>query len=182
VYMFPELSTERFNLEQVEKADQSFIFEGLSHPEVIRYYGVNYDSFAATRLQMDWYEKTYQEGTAIHWKITDKRKRIRMGVISFYYFKPEHKKAELGFWLLPEHWNKGVITEALKPVIQYCQEKKGIHRLEAFVEEGNDRCSHLLEKAGFTLEGTMKDAEVKNGKYISLRIYALLLTTEEYFF
>ncbi len=29
-------------------------------------------------------------------------------------------------------------------------------------------------KAGFVYEGTMKDCEIKFGKYISLRIYALL--------
>jgi ribosomal-protein-alanine N-acetyltransferase len=33
--MFPELTTERFLLQQVVPEDQQFIFEGLSHPDII---------------------------------------------------------------------------------------------------------------------------------------------------
>ena len=65
-------------------------------------------------------------------------------------------------------------TEVLKTVIEYCQKEKNIHRLEAFVEEGNIASSKVLEKLGFVYEGTMKDCEIKNGKYISLLIYALI--------
>jgi ribosomal-protein-alanine N-acetyltransferase len=67
-----------------------------------------------------------------------------------------------------------VTTEVLKTVIEYCKEEKDIHRLEAFVEEGNIASSKVLEKLGFVYEGTMKDCEIKNEKYISLLIYALI--------
>ncbi len=33
-----------------------------------------------------------------------------------------------------------------------------------------------MDKLDFTFEGTMKDCEIKNGKFISLDIYALLNT------
>ena len=33
-----------------------------------------------------------------------------------------------------------------------------------------------MEKLQFTLEGTMRDCEIKFGKFISLRIYGLLTT------
>ena len=52
--------------------------------------------------------------------------------------------------------------------------------MEAFVEEGNTASSKLLEKSGFQYEGTMHDCEIKNGAYISLRIFALILTEEIY--
>jgi len=61
--MFTELTTERFLLQQVVPEDQQFIFEGLSHPDIIPFYGVRYDSFEDTKKQMDWYEKSYNEGT-----------------------------------------------------------------------------------------------------------------------
>jgi len=94
--------------------------------------------------------------------------------VAYYYHKAEHKKAEVGFWLFPQFWSKGVTTEVLKKVIEYCQREKDIHRLEAFVEEGNVASSVVLEKLGFVYEGTMKECEIKNGKYISLLIYALI--------
>ncbi len=174
--MFPELTTQRFNLKQVLPADQQFLFEGLSDPVETPYYGVYYQSFEATKTQLDWYEKNYSDGSGIHWKIVEKNSAKSVGVISVYYYKPEHKKAEAGFWLLPQFRNKGITSEVLKPVIQYWQQEKELHRLEAFVEEENTASSKLLEKAGFVYEGTMKDCEIKFGKYISLRIYALVAT------
>ena len=172
--MWPELKTERLLLQQVLPEDQQFIFEGLSHPEVIPFFGVRYDSFEATAKQMEWYAKAYEEGTGGPWKILDKASGEKMGVVAYYFYKAEHKKAEVGFWIFPQYWNKGFISEALKAVINYCQTEKRIHRLEAFVEEGNAASSKVLEKAGFQYEGTMRDCEIKDGRYISLHVYALL--------
>ena len=173
--MFPELITERLFLQEVKPEDQQFIFEGLSHSEVISFYGVRFDSFEATKAQMDWYQKIYQEGTGISWKIVDKETRENLGDICVYLYKQEHNKAEVGFWLLPQHQNKGIATEALNAVISYWRTEKKLHRLEAFVEKGNVASSKLLEKAGFGYEGTMRDCEIKDGRYISLKVYALIL-------
>lgn len=173
--MFPELTTERLLLQQVIPDDQQFIFEGLSHPEVIPFYGVRYSSFEATKAQMDWYNELFENGTGISWKIVNRQTLEKMGDISIYLYKPEHKKAEIGFWLLPQYWNKGYASEAMAAAIQYWKVEKDLHRLEGFVEEGNTASSKLLEKAGFRYEGKMKDCEIKNGNYISLLIYALIL-------
>lgn len=172
---FPSLTTERLSLEPVIASDQGFIYEGLSHPQVIPFFGVSYTSLEATEAQMNWYEKMYREGTGISWKIVSKENGDRLGVISVYYYKPEHQKAEIGFWLLPEAWNQGFASEAIKAVIHYWKSVKSLHRMEAFVEEGNTSSSRLLEKNGFRLEGMMKDCEKKEGRFISLLVYALLL-------
>ena len=172
--MFPALTTEKFLLQQILPDDQRFIFEGLSHPDIIPFYGARYDSFEATKKQMDWYEKSYREGSGHPWKIIEKTSGEKIGVVAYYFFKPEHKKAEVGFWIFPQYWNKGITTEVLKTVIEYCQKEKGIHRLEAFVEDGNMASSRVLEKLGFAYEGTMRECEIKNGKYINILIYALV--------
>ena len=173
--MFPELTTDRLLLQQVLPEDQQFIFEGLSHPEVIPFYGVRYDSYEATKAQMEWYEKIYEEGTGISWKIVDKQTGESLGDIAVYLYKKEHNKAEVGFWLLPQYWNKGIAVEALRAVLDYWKRERNLHRLEAFVEEGNEASSRLLEKAGFLYEGKMRDCEIKNGRYISLKVYGLIL-------
>ena len=169
--MFPRLDTPRLSLQQILPEDQAFIFEGLSHPDVIRFYGVRYDSYEATSTQMEWYEQMIREGSGIPWKIVDRSTGERMGVITVYYYKPAHKKAEIGFWILPQFWNRGYATEAMEAAIKYWEEDKALHRMEAFVEEGNLASSRILEKSGFTREGCMKDCEIKNGEYISLVVY-----------
>ena len=63
----------------------------------------------------------------------------------------------------------------MKAVIDFCRTEKNIHRLEAFVETGNKASCRVLEKTGFQCEGTMRDCEIKDGKFISLLVYAQLL-------
>ena len=120
-----------------------------------------------------------QLATGGPWKIIDKVSGEKIGVVAYYFHKPEHKKAEVGFWIFPQYWNKGIATEVLRAVIEYCRAQKDIHRLEAFVEEGNVASSRVLEKVGFVYEGTMRECEVKDGKFISLLIYALVSTGDD---
>lgn len=174
--MAPNLVTSRLLLHEIKPEDQPFVFKGLSHPEVIPFYGVRYHSLEETSAQMAWYKTMEEDGSGIPWKISHLQTGESIGVICIYYYKPEHNKAEVGFWLLPKYWNKGFALEALNAAIDYWKNEKGLHRLEAFVEEGNNASSKLLKKAGFGYEGTMRDCEIKNGRYISLEIYSLILT------
>ena len=50
---FPELRTSRFVLRQIIATDLPTVFAGLSDPQVIRHYGVSYDSLASTQRQME---------------------------------------------------------------------------------------------------------------------------------
>lgn len=173
--MFPELITPRLLLQAIGPEDQGFVFEGLSHPEVIPFYGVRYDTFEATAAQMDWYKQLEEKGSGTAWKMVVKSTGEKAGVIAVYGYRPEHNKAEVGFWLLPQFWKKGFALEALQEVLAYWKNSKTLHRMEAFVEEGNTASSKLLQRAGFQYEGTMRDCEIKHGNYISLGIYSLVL-------
>ena len=53
---FPVLKSERLILRQIRQDDIQNIFKGLSHPEVIAYYGVSYKSLEETQEQIDWYK------------------------------------------------------------------------------------------------------------------------------
>ena len=84
------------------------------------------------------------------------------------------KSAELGYWLAEEHWGKGVMTEAVR---QLCREAFGrFDVLRIFAEPFADNLGsrRVLEKAGFTCEGTMRNGVYKNGRVHSYCMYALL--------
>jgi [ribosomal protein S5]-alanine N-acetyltransferase len=177
--MFPELQTNRFLLKQVKDNDQAFLFEGLGDPVAMPYNGVYFESYEATRAQIDYYNRYFKEGSGIPWKIVDKATGENIGVVSVYKFMPEHRKAELGYWLLPRFWGQGIAVEVIKTVIDYWQQNKGLHRLEAYVEEENVGSIRVMEKLHFTHEGTLRDCEIKFGKFISLRIYSCLSNIEK---
>ncbi|MBA1194091.1 GNAT family N-acetyltransferase [Pseudomonas entomophila] len=85
-----------------------------------------------------------------------------------------HRHAHLGYWLMPEHWRKGLLSEALPWILQYAFDHLQIHRVHADVEPENTASCALLRKVGFQLEGTLRDVEIKDGRFLSLHQYSLL--------
>jgi [ribosomal protein S5]-alanine N-acetyltransferase len=168
------LRTEHFELTGFDENDIGNVFAGLSNPEVIKYYGVSYDSLEATKLQMDWFSDLEKNHTGQWWAIRTVSTKEFAGGIGFNNFHAQHFSAEIGFWLLPEFWGKGVLTEIIPIVFSDAVSNWNLHRMEAVVETENKQCIRLLEKTGFIFEGRKRESEYKNGKFIDLNIYAKL--------
>ncbi|MEL7339205.1 MAG: GNAT family N-acetyltransferase [Bacteroidota bacterium] len=164
--------TPRLHIRPIEPDDLASVYKGLSHPEVIRYYGVSYTSLEATQAQMDWYQKLPHEKSGQWWAICKRDSLEFLGAIGLNDWEQQHRKAEFGLWLLPEHWRKGYIQEAVPPMLNYAFEEMKLHRIEAFVESENQASQKALRRLGFQHEGSMRDAEFKNGRFISLEIFA----------
>lgn len=162
-------------LRQIIEDDVQIVFEGLSHPEVIKYYGVNYTSVEGTQEQMDWYKKIHEERTGIWWGITFRENEKKLvGACGFNNWNHKHLNAEMGYWLLPEYQKQGIMTEAITAIMDHAFSGMKLHRISAITEPENLGSIWLLEKMGFIQEGVQKEAELKNGKYIDLIQYALL--------
>ena len=84
------------------------------------------------------------------------------------------KSAELGYWLAREHWGQGVMTAAVRQICREAFERFDIIRIFAEPFADNLGSRRVLEKAGFTYEGTMRDGIYKNGAVHSYCIYSLL--------
>ena len=171
-FNIPELTTARLELTRIETSDHINIFKGLSNPEVIQFYGVQYDSFEESREQMNWYANLEKSNSGMWWAIRLKDSGEFCGAIGFNDYQKEHRKGEFGYWLLPEYWKKGYLQESAEKVIEYLFDELHLHRLEAFVESGNENSSKTLLNLGFNHEGKMIDCEIKNGKFISVDLYA----------
>ena len=162
------MKTNRLLLRPIVDSDIQNIYRGLSHPLVIKHYGVSFDSLEATKEQMEWYRDPKQDW----WAICSVDNQEFYGAVGFNDISQENKKAEIGLWLLPEYWGKGIMSEAMVLICNYGFEKLGLHRIEGFVESDNENCKRAMAKLDFDHEGTMRDCEVKNGKYVSVEIYA----------
>lgn len=175
-FMFPELQTQQFLLQEILPADQQFIFEGLSDPAVIPFYGVRYASFEATATQMEFYRQIWEQKTGCWWKVVDRQTNEPVGACGMNSYQALHEKAEIGYWLLPEYWKKGIMAEVIPVMTDHLFKNWKLHRLEAVIEDGNETSCRLSEKLGFTFEGKIREAEIKEGRRISLLIYSLLKT------
>ena len=72
------------------------------------------------------------------------------------------KSAEIGYWLSEMHWNKGIMTDAIKTLTDYSFSNLGFIRIYAGLFETNKASARVLLKAGFELEAVHKQAIIKN--------------------
>lgn len=170
--VFPVLESERTVLRQFKAADLENVFKGLSDPAVIKYYGISFDTLEATKEQMAWFADLEKNEKGIWWAVCSKTDGSFLGAGGLNDMSKQNKKAEIGFWLLPENWGKGFMTETMPLIFDYAFNTIGLHRIEGFVETENVNCKKAVTKLNFKLEGTMRDCEVKNGQFISVNIYA----------
>src|SRR5450432_667103 len=130
--MFPEISTKRFLLRKIIAADQTKIFKGLSHPEIIKYYGVSYNTLEATNVQMDFYDDLLTNESGIWWAISFKNDPGELvGACGFNNWNKQHKHIEIGYWLLIDKQGSGIMIESVAAIVQYAFDKLDIHRIEA---------------------------------------------------
>lgn len=172
---FPTIKTSRLLLRHFVENDLENIFKGLSHPDIIKYYGVSYETLEATKQQLKFFENLENSGTGIWWAICSAENKTFYGAGGLNSFSKEHKKAEIGFWLMPHFWGQGIMIEAMPLIYNYGFDKLGLHRIEGFVETENTNCKKAMVKLDFRYEGRMIDCEIKNDKFISLDIYAKLI-------
>ena len=84
------------------------------------------------------------------------------------------KSAELGYWFGRPFWGKGVATEAVR---QMCARGFGEWDIvRIFAEPFSHNCAscRVLEKNGFTHEGTKRLSVYKRGKLLDSEMYALV--------
>ncbi|MGC1380223.1 MAG: GNAT family protein [Candidatus Baltobacteraceae bacterium] len=80
-----------------------------------------------------------------------------------------------GYWLGRAYWGRGIATDAARTLADYALAAGGLHRLEATVFVQNVASARVLEKAGFTREGTLRARYVdRDGALCDALIYARL--------
>jgi ribosomal-protein-alanine N-acetyltransferase len=102
-----------------------------------------------------------------------------IGGIGITLNKDVHRlTAELGYWLAEPYWGRGIMTEAVKAFSDYCFDEFGLLRIYAEPYATNEASCHVLEKAGFTLEGRLRSNVVKEGTILDQLLYAKIQNPE----
>jgi RimJ/RimL family protein N-acetyltransferase len=81
--------------------------------------------------------------------------------------------AEIGYWLGQAYWGRGIMTEVVRRMTRYGLTSLDLFRVYAFVFESNPASRRVLEKAGYTLEGRLRKAVIKDGQLLDQFAYAV---------
>ncbi len=97
-----------------------------------------------------------------------------IGTIGLWRIEKENHRAEIGYMLLPQYWNKGFMQEAVKAVIEYGFTQMKLHSIMANINPHNAASAALLEKTNFVREAYFKEDYYFLGKFLDTAIYSLL--------
>lgn len=81
---------------------------------------------------------------------------------------------EIGYWLGERFWKKGIARAAVELALEIGFRKLGLHRIFACVFSNNAASMRVLERAGFTHEGTARAAVIKDGRILDECRFSIL--------
>lgn len=87
---------------------------------------------------------------------------------------PQHRRAELGYWIGVPYWGNGYCTEAVIAMIEYGFEKLKLHKITARHMSSNPASGRVMVKAGMRWEGELTDEVLKDGAFHTLAVYGLV--------
>jgi len=82
------------------------------------------------------------------------------------------RTATVGYWLGEQFWGRGVMTEVVTAVTDFCFDNFPLHRISAEVFANNPASARVLEKAGFIFEARLKNNVMKDGQVLDSLLYA----------
>lgn len=111
-------------------------------------------------------------GRNLNWAIRQKDGEL-IGGIGFHALEESQShRAELGYWLAKPYWNKGITTEAVKVITPFAFKEFNLARITAHIFHFNKASARVLEKAGFQLEGCLRNFFRKDGQIFDGLLYA----------
>ncbi len=158
------LETSRLVLVPISLVHSSGMFALWSNAEVCRYSGPirDYDGLpiaspvrdaAQSDRIIDFWMRARLDGWGVRWAMCDRESGAFVGATGFNSLGP---LAEYAYHLLPEHWHKGLMSEATEAVFEWAR-NAGCTEVEAFIDPGNINSIAFAERNGFKLTGEITD-------------------------
>ena len=178
--LFPKLTTARLHLRELTLDDAPGIFRIRSDFEVTRYNtGLAYERLEQARDLIQAIRAGYVDGAELRWGITLKNDPTVIGMCGFNYWVRHDRRASIGYDLARAYWGQGLMTEAVRAIVEFGFDCMNLNRIEADADGRNPASGRVLEKVGFRAEGIQHEQFYENGSFYDLHLFGLL--RREYF-
>lgn len=85
---------------------------------------------------------------------------LLVGAAGLHHLDWTVPKFEVGYWCRRQLQGRGFVTEALVGITRFAFSLLGAHRLTSFTDSENVASGRVLERAGFALEGIMRNYRI----------------------
>ena len=123
---------------------------------------------------LDKYISSYKNSDYYRWAIIDKVTEECVGQIAYFLVDSKNHFAEIEYCIGTAFQRKGLATEATRAIIKYGFEKINLHKVQICTKTINKPSQRVIEKCGFTYEGTLRDYFFMDNKYVGRLFYSIL--------
>lgn len=165
-------------LRPLERADLNERYLGwLNDPEVMRYMETGIFPSTAEDLEK-YYSSVRDSKNQVILAIADRKSQEHIGNVKLGPIHWIHRSAIFGILIGDrKFWGKGVGLEATRLMVEYGFYRLNLHRIDLGVFAEHESAVRCYEKAGFKVEGRMREDLFHNGEYKD-RLWMGLLRSE----
>ncbi|MDQ3927596.1 MAG: GNAT family N-acetyltransferase [Chloroflexota bacterium] len=171
----PILETKRLRLRGLRMEDATYVYEYASDPEVARYVMFEpHQSLGESRAYLERVLSRPPGSGSINLGMEHRATGKLLGRIVLFLDSERDARGELAYALNRSYWGQGYTTEAARVVIDHGFRHLPLHRIQATCFPENEASARVLEKAGMSYEGTLRQYMLIKGKYQDLKMYSIL--------
>ena len=171
------IETERLILRPFTMEDAEAMYRNWASDDLVTRYVTwpTHESVEITRAVLADWTSHYGEKDHYKWAIVLKENGPEpIGDISAHGIRENTLCATMGYCMSRAHWGKGVMTEALKAVIDFFFDEVGFNRVAADHDIENPASGRVMEKAGMRFEGTARQGGRNNRGIVDICHWAIL--------
>lgn len=137
----------------------------LNDPEVTRYTEIG--TFPSTAEDLEnYYRSVIGSKNDVMLAVVEKRSGRHIGNVKLGPIHWVHRRATFGILIgEKEFWGKGMGLEATQLMVSYGFDRLNLHRMDLGVFAEHEAAVRCYEKAGFKVEGRMREDLFLDGKY-----------------
>lgn len=133
-------------------------------------------NLAGTRARVQADVDAAKQGKGLFWAICINPGGEVIGKCCLFDFNESNRRAEVGYVLNRSYWGRGLMTEAMRCMIDYAFDQLKLHRLEADTDPENRGSLRLLEKLGFKTEGHFRERWFIDDQWLDSTMLGLLVS------
>ena len=171
-----QIDTTRLLLRPFQYTDDEYMLKyWISDPKIQYMYSEPvYSTKTEVKELLDKYISSYEQDDYYRWAVIEKESNICIGQIAIYLVNSKNHFCEIEYCIGSQFQKRGYCTEAVRAIIDYAFRNINIHKMQVCHKHINEASKRVIQKCGFTYEGTMRDYFFMDGQYVSRLYYSML--------
>ena len=171
------IDTPRLRLRPIAARDAEALWPFVSDPQVSRLLAWSaHTNIAETRGFIEFAADALAKGTDLVWVIEHEGRAcgsVGLHNVMWIYRDWRIDRAELGYWLAPPLWGRGLMSEAALAATRWAFETLGLHKVTVGHVEGNEPSRRIIEKIGFRYLAAFEEDAWRDGRWLRHQRYEM---------